>query len=216
MMIIVLKGPTQHGKFARCLLVAATGAMLSACAHRASVTAAGNDGNRDMINLLAASGPHRSLGTQGDLFGRFVGTWDADYSFIAENGTVRHRRGEVRFGWVLDGHALEDIFMGYPDSTSGERSMVAGIRWVDPKTGKWTLGFVAPAFDAVVRMEGGAEGDRIVLRGKDSKGVLLRWSFNDITPNFLIWRGESSYDGGKTWKLEEEHRLTRRGSRQRP
>jgi hypothetical protein len=165
-----------------------------------------------MVSVLAASAPHPSLGKQADLFGRFVGAWDADYSFIAENGSVRHKRGEVLFGWIMDGHAVEDIFMGYPDSSSSERSMVGGIRWVNPKTGKWTLAFVAPTFDAMVRMEGGAEGDRIVLRGKDDKGTLLRWSFNDIQPNSFVWRGESSYDGGKTWRLEEEHHMTRRAS----
>lgn len=195
-------------KLCQRLAVATTGVALCACAHNTG-NVAGASPNRDMVNVLAASGPHPSIGHQGDLFGRFVGTWDADYSFISENGSVRHRRGQVLFGWVLDGHALEDIFMGYPDSTSSERSMVAGIRWVDPKTGKWTLAFVAPAFNATVKMEGGAEGDRIVLRGKDDKGVLLRWSFNDIQPNSFVWRGESSYDGGKTWRLEEEHHMRR-------
>jgi hypothetical protein len=165
-----------------------------------------------MVTVLAAPGPHPSLGRQADLFGRFVGTWDADYSFIAEDGSVRHKRGEVLFGWVLDGHALQDIFLSYPDSgSSDERKMVTGVRWVDPKSGKWTLAFVAPTFDVIIRMEGGAEGDRIVLRGQDSKGVQLRWSFNDIQPDSFVWRGESSRDGGRTWRLEEEHHMRRRG-----
>ena len=96
-----------------------------------------------MVKVLAAHGPHPSLGPQADLFGRFVGRWDADYSFIAEDGSVRHKRGEVLFGWVLDGHALQDIFLSYPDSGSDERKMVTGLRWVDPRTGRWTLAFVA-------------------------------------------------------------------------
>ena len=142
------------------------------------------DPRRDMIAVLPALGPHPSLGHHGDVFGRFVGTWDADYSFIAEDGSVRHSRGEVLFGWILDGHALQDIFLGYPQpGANAERSMVTGVRWVDPKTDKWTLMFAAPSFNAGVRMEGGAEGDRIVLRGCDDHGDSLRWSFNDITPN---------------------------------
>ena len=185
------------------LMAITVGLVLTACAHNP---------RRDMLKVLAADGPHPSLGTSSDLFGRFVGTWDADYGFIAQDGSVRHRRGEVRFGWVLDGHALQDIFLGYPDANSKERSMVTGIRWPDPKTGKWTLAFVAPTFDAIVRMEAAAEGDRIVLCGQDSKGTLLRWSFNDIQPNSFVWRGESSYDGGKTWRLEEEHHMRRHGA----
>ncbi len=171
-----------------------------------------SDPRRDMIAVLPALGPHPSLGHHGDLFGRFVGTWDADYSFIAEDGSVRHSRGEVLFGWILDGHALQDIFLGYPNGSNEERRMVTGVRWVDPKTDKWTLMFAAPSFNAGVRMEGGAEGDRIVLRGRDDQGDSLRWSFNDITPNSFTWRGETSHDGGKTWRMDEQHHMTRRRS----
>ena len=191
------------------LAVITTAAALGACGHGPTFPSTANPAG-DMVKVLAASGPHPSLGPQADLFGRFVGTWDADYSFIAENGSVRHRRGEVLFGWVLDGHALQDIFLGYPEPGSDERSMVTGLRWVDPKTGRWTLAFVAPTFDAVVRMEAVAEGDRIVLRGEDGKGALLRWSFNDIHKDSFVWRGETSRDGGKTWRLEEEHHMKRR------
>ena len=96
----------------------------------------GADARGDIFAVLPARGPHPSLGHHADLFGRFVGTWDADYSFIAEDGSVRHKRGEVLFGWVLDGHALQDIFLSYPESGSDERKMVTGLRWVDPRTGR--------------------------------------------------------------------------------
>ena len=166
----------------------------------------------DMVAVLPAQAPHPSLGHHADLFGRFVGTWDADYSFIAEDGSIRRSRGEVLFGWILDGYALQDIFLSYPKSGStDERKMVTGVRFVDPKTDKWTVMFSAPAFGVAIRMEGGAEDDRIVLRGRDDKGDLLRWSFNDIRPDSFVWRGETSHDGGKTWRLEEEHHMTRRG-----
>jgi hypothetical protein len=200
----------RFAELSRWLAVVMTGAAVCACAHGAGTTTIAADHRHDMVSVLAAAGPHPSLGRQADLFGRFVGTWDAEYSFIGQDGSVRRKRGEVLFGWVLDGHALEDIFLSYPDSAGDERKMVAGLRWVDPKSGRWTLAFVAPTFDVVLRMEGGAEGDRIVLRGKDSTGVLLRWSFNDIQPNSFVWRGESSRDGGKTWRLEEEHHMRRR------
>ena len=170
------------------------------------------DPRGDMIAVLPAQAPHPSLGHHADLFGRFVGTWDADYSFIAEDGSVRHSRGEVLFGWILDGYALQDIFLSYPKpGSTDERKMVTGVRFVDPKTDKWTVMFAAPAFGAAIRMEGGAEDDRIVLRGHDDKGASLRWSFNDIRPDSFVWRGETSQDGGKTWRLEEEHHMTRRG-----
>ena len=169
------------------------------------------DPRRAMIGVLPALGPHPSLGHHADLFGRFVGAWDADYSFIADDGSVRHSRGEVLFGWILDGYALQDIFLGYPKpGPNEERRMVTGVRFVDPKTDKWTVMFAAPSFAVAIRMEGGAEGDRIVLRGVNDQGDSLRWSFNDIKPNSFIWRGETSHDRGKTWRMDEEHHMTRR------
>src|ERR1041385_7547666 len=185
----------------------ATAAIVMACARSAADEArtdkTGADPRRDVFAVLPARGPHPSLGHHADLFGRFVGTWDADYSFIAPDGSVRHKRGEVLFGWILDGYALQDVFLSYPEAGSEERKMVTGVRWVDPKMDKWTLMFAAPSFGAGVRMEGGAEGDRIVLRGRDEKGDSLRWSFNDITPNSFVWRGETSHDAGKTWHMDE-------------
>lgn len=70
--------------------------------------------------------------------------------------------------------------------------------------------FVGPAFGPIASLEGGAEGDRIVLRGRDGEGALIRWSFNEIEPDSFTWRGEVSRDEGMTWRLEEEHRMTRR------
>lgn len=175
------------------------------------------DPRRDMIAVLPALGPNPSLGRQADLFGRFVGTWDADYSFISEDGSVRHARGEVLFGWILDGYALQDIFLSYPAAgSSDERKMVTAVRFVDPKSGKWTVMFAAPAFNVAIRMEGGAEGDRIVLRGQDGDGAALRWSYNDIRSDSFVWRGEISHDGGNTWRLEEEHHMRRRAAARSP
>jgi hypothetical protein len=39
---------------------------------------------------------------------------------------------------------------------------------------------------------------------------MLRWSFNEIQTDSFIWRGEKSRDGGKTWRLREEHHMKRR------
>src|SRR5947208_12339678 len=150
------------GEVSRWIVGAAAGAAVLACASSAAdetrMGKAVAAPRRDRIVVLPALGPPAALGHHADLFGRFVGTWDADYSFIAEDGSVRHSRGEVLFGWILDGYALQDIFLGYPKPGSNdERRMVTGVRFVDPKTDKWTVMFAAPAFGAAVRMEGGAE-----------------------------------------------------------
>lgn len=169
------------------------------------------DPRGDLSTELLAPGPNPSLGDEARTFDRVVGTWDADYSFHAEDGSVRHSRGEVIFGWILDGYALQDVFISYPKRPGDERKIVTGVRFFDAKAKVWRVVFVAPSFGVVIMMEGGAEGeDRIVLRGKDSDRASLRWSFNDIRADSFIWRGEISRDRGKTWRLEEEHHMKRR------
>jgi len=106
--------------------------------------------------------------------------------------------------------AIQDIWISYPGKGSTERGIGTSIRFFDSISKVWRVVFVSPAYGALIMVQGGAEGNRIVLRGLDDQGLALRWSFNNIQADAFIWRGEKSRDGGKTWKLEEEHRMTRR------
>jgi len=162
-----------------------------------------------MVATLWAAGPHASLGDQARVWDRFIGTWDADFGFIGDDGSVRHVPGEIQFGWVLDGRAIQDLWIGYPRDGATERSIGTSLRYFDAKAKLWNVVFVSPQFGGVLQVRGGAEGDRIVLRGQDAEGADLRWSFGDLRPDSFTWRGERSRDGGKTWKLEEEHHMKR-------
>ena len=169
-----------------------------------------NDPRHAMTAALSASRSHPSLGDQAKVFDRMVGTWDCDYGFYAKDGSVSHIPGELKFGWILDGRAIQDIWIAYPQTGSKERSIGTSVRFFDDKTKQWRVIFVSPAYGALVTVQGGVEGNRIILRGVHDEGSLLRWSFNDIRANSFVWRGEKSRDGGKTWRLEEEHHMTRR------
>ena len=168
------------------------------------------DPAKQMIAVLSATGPHASLGDQARIWDRFIGTWDCDFGFHLEDGSVRHVPGELEFGWVLDGRAIQDLWITYPGAGGGERGIGTTIRFYDDSARTWRVVFVGPQHRAVLTMQGGAEGDRIVLRGRDPDGSRLRWSFNDIAQDSFTWRGEKSRDGGRTWRLEEEHHMRRR------
>jgi hypothetical protein len=168
------------------------------------------DPREAMINALAALGPHSSLGDEARVFDRFVGTWDCDYTFFLPDGSTKHSVGEIRFGWILDGQAIQDIWITYPKEKGKERGIGTTVRFFDTKLKTWRIIFVSPSPGALIAVQGEMEGDRIVLRGTDDEGTMLRWSFNDIKPDSFTWRGETSRDGGKIWKLEEEHHMRRR------
>jgi hypothetical protein len=163
-----------------------------------------------MINVLGSPNPNPALGDEAQTFGRLVGTWDADFSFRREDGTVYHKKGEIHFGWVMDGTAIQDLWIGYPSDGQKERSIGTTFRFFDTKLKQWRIVFINPRFNYMVTAQGGREGDRIVLHGVDADGLPLRWTFSEITADSFHWQGEKSDDGGKTWKIEEDHHMRRR------
>ena len=207
---------TPHAKFRRFAAIGwfekalAVSIVIVCAAHRAEAQPA-SDPRKAMITALAASGPHPSLGDEAKVFDRFVGTWDCDFTFYGEDGTTRHASGELLFGWVLDGRVLQDIWISYPKDTTQERNIGTSIRFFDSQAKVWRVFFVNPIYGSIM-VQGGAEGEAIVLRGVDLDGASIRWSFNDIKSGSFVWRGEKSRNGGKTWRLEEEHRMRRRAS----
>lgn len=171
--------------------------------------ATANDPRRDMITALPALSPHPSLGGQARVFDRFVGTWDCDYVQYEKDGSVTRYPGEVIFGWIIDGRALQDIWIGHEKGRS-ERSIGTTLRFFDSRSGKWRIVWVDPEAGVIKTLTGGAVGDRIVLEGKAQDGSSLRWSFNDIRNDSFVWRGETSRDEGKTWRLTAEYHMRRR------
>ncbi|MCI0606672.1 hypothetical protein L0156_27115 [bacterium] len=169
-----------------------------------------NNSRNAMISVLPAENPHPSIEKHSKLFDGLVGAWDCDFSSIGEDGKITRFKGELFFGWILDGRALQDIWISFPRDPSGERNIGTTIRFYDTKAGIWRVVFIAPSYGGITTLTGGAEGDRIVLNGNDSDGSLLRWSFNEIKQDSFVWRGEISRDQGKTWFLAEEHHMTRR------
>ena len=164
----------------------------------------------DLPSVLHADGPHDALGDQARVFDRFVGMWDCDYTHLAEDGSVRERHnGTVTFGWILGGHALQDVWSGGVDAR-GNPASGTSIRYFDADEDLWTIVWILPQAGVVTTMRGGAVGDRIVLEGANADGSARRWSFNDIEHDSFSWWGERSTDGGSTWQLEADYRMVRR------
>jgi hypothetical protein len=169
---------------------------------------AGDSPASDMIRALEAPGPATSLGAEAEVFDRFVGTWDLEGEFTAADGTKTPLHGFWLFGWVLQGQVMQDLIIE-GDLASG-RQRGTSLRFFETKSRQWRVEWIPPRSGAVVILHGGAKGDRIELLGADVDGAKLRWTFNDIRPNSFLWRGETSSDGGTSWRVEQVMRLSRR------
>ena len=162
-------------------------------------------------SLRASDTAWRAPADAARLFDHFVGAWDFECDFYAPDGTRTQFPGEWSFAWVLDGRAMQDIWVGYLRGRApGQRGMGTSVRFLDTKSQQWRVVFVAPEGGKILTLKGGGVGDRIVLEGLDADGSMLRWSFNDVRQDSFLWRGETSADGGKTWRVEQIMRLRRR------
>jgi hypothetical protein len=180
----------------------------------ASTSSGTADPRSDMVAALQAPGPHPSLSGQANVFGRLVGAWDGEYTEFAKDGSATHSSGEWIFGWVLEGRALQDVFIIHPSAAHKEGFIGTTLRFFDPKSGAWNVTFVDPQDNWVATLTGGAVAqDRIVLRNHSADGRENRWSFEAIRPDSWVFRDEETLDGGKTWRLLEEDHMKRRASR---
>ena len=174
-------------------------------------TTPSTDPRLDMVAGLEAMGPHPSLGAQAQVFGRFVGIWDGDYTEFSKEGKTTHSTGEWIFGWVMDGRAIQDLFIIDPSAARKERYIGTTLRYFEPRSRTWTVTFIDPENGSVATLAGGAvEDDRIVLHGQNKDGRETRWSFDEIRPDSWVFRDEETSDGGVTWRLREEDHMKRR------
>jgi hypothetical protein len=164
----------------------------------------------DLIALLHADGPAAERAEALKLYGQFIGDWDADIVTHSPDGGRHQGRGEIHFGWVLEGRAIQDIWMipRHNERRADTPPMpVAGnwygttIRVYDPALDAWRIYWIDPATNAYYQQVGRKQGGDIVQEGTTEKGALSRWSFTEITPQSFHWKGEASFDKGASWRL---------------
>src|SRR5215831_5164895 len=64
----------------------------------------------DLAAVLHATGPDPGRAEHLNLFGRFVGAWDIDWHGSDDHGQPATMAGELHFGWVLGGRAVQDVW----------------------------------------------------------------------------------------------------------
>lgn len=132
------------------------------------------------------------------LYGRLIGRWEMDALVYGDSGTNSTGCGEIHFGWVLEGRAIQDVWIlpGFFYGTT--------LRVYDPGVDAWHVFWSDPLKQLYRRQIGHAHGNDIVQEGKDDAGAAIRWSFTEITPDSFRWLGERSPDGGANWHLQAE------------
>ena len=182
-------------------------------AHRFATSITPQPGPVSFFQALCASGP-TACADKLMLYGQFVGNWEADANWYLPDGTVRQHRWEIHFDWVLEGRAIQDVWITPPRRGPGssEQSEPWGefgnqygttIRVYDPKIDAWHVTYIDPYSGYQAKLTGRLRGDQIVQEGNGSDGALLRWVFSDISADKFRWHAEISRDGAAWHKALE-------------
>lgn len=172
----------------------------------------------DFPAVLHAQRPDPERAEALKLYGRFVGSWDAEITAHGP-GDISHRAdGEIHFGWVLQGRAIQDVWMipRLMDRGGAPAFPVAGnwygttIRVYDPTLEAWRIYWIDPWTNSFRQQIGRARGPDIVQEGMTESGAHTRWSFTEITPDSFHWLGEGKPADGFDWRLLVEVRAKRR------
>jgi hypothetical protein len=163
---------------------------------------------------LNADGPAAEHADKLMLFGQFVGDWEADFTVHNPDGTQQSEKAEWHFGWVLEGRAVQDVFIVPRRSERDQVSAVprdygTALRLYDPALDAWRVVWCSPVTGDLLTFIARPIGDEIVLEGHDPEGTPMRWIFSQIAPASFHWRRVFSVDGGATWQLHKEMSVRR-------
>jgi len=168
-------------------------------------------------HVLHASGPDLTRATELALYSWIVGRWEMDVTTILEDGTTHRGRGEIHAGWVLQGRAIQDVWMipRLRDRQPGIEPLPGAGNWYgttlriyDPGLDGWRILWSDPATNFFTQQIGRAQGSDIVQIGQDPRGGSMRWVFSDIQPDSFHWTAERAPDD-RSWRREVDIRARR-------
>lgn len=172
-----------------------------------------------MLGVLKADGPAAEHASRLMLYGRFVGAWDGTVVVYRTDGTRGEESCEVYFGWVLEGRAVQDVWIAparrdRTDPARPSQRDIYGttIRVYDPREDSWQITWIEPNTNFFSRMTGRQDGQDVVQEYRDDEGTLCQWLFTDITQDSFRWVARESGDEGASWRVANEFFMKRKAS----
>jgi hypothetical protein len=163
------------------------------------------------IDALVSSGPAQELADADDLFGFLIGSWDIDAILHNADGETQKTQGEVHASWVLEGRAIQDLFI-FPRradravGTPARRDRYATtIRTYDRTRQVWKVNFVNPADDETsARLIARRRESMIEMEGRLFGGTPVRWRYDSVTPTSFHYRADKLMNHAGQWRTHLE------------
>jgi Ser/Thr protein kinase RdoA (MazF antagonist) len=156
--------------------------------------------SQSFIDALRADGPAPDRADKMGLYGWLIGAWEMDVVVHMANDSEYRGAGEIHFGWVLEGRAIQDVWItpsresrgrGHRDDPIGAAANFYGstFRIYDPGIDAWHIFWLDPVKQFYSRMIGRAAG-RDIEQLTVNETPQRRWRFSEITPDSFHWTAE--------------------------
>jgi len=168
------------------------------------------------IDALHAHGPAPDRADKMGLYGWLIGAWEMDVIVHLANEAEYRGKGEIHFGWVLEGRAIQDVWITPPRGSRGDPISAAAdfygstFRIYDPGidgqgSGVWHIFWLDPVKQFYSRMLGRADGQDIEQLTVNETPQRC-WRFTDITPDSFHWTADvdEGKDGAVQWHRHVE------------
>ena len=156
------------------------------------------------LAALGSEAPPADRAKDMALYGWLVGSWEMETIHRRNDGAIEKSTGEIHFGWVLEGRAIQDLWIR-PKRPAPSTMYGTTLRIFDPGLGGWHIIWSDPLNQDYARQIGRAEGKDIVQIGEDSRGLHARWRFTEITADSFHWIGEERSAEINPWQVTYEH-----------
>jgi hypothetical protein len=170
----------------------------------------------NFTSLLHSPARSSEIPDSADVYGWLVGSWKLDVLYYRTiDLSAQNIKGEAHFGWVLEGRAIQDVWI-MPRVADRERESDrtnnmygTTVRIWDPAIQAWRIRWFNPVSGHEERQTGRKVGNDIVQVGARLDGTPTRWRFTEITRDSFLWTGDALEPDGHTWKLEAQFRARR-------
>ncbi len=165
---------------------------------------------------LLAPGRSPEIPETEDVYGWLVGSWELEVlHYRGADTSALGLKGEAHFGWVLEGRAMQDVWImprisdRSPDLGKTNNMYGTTLRVWDPSIRAWRITWINPVTGQHDEQIGRRSGKEIVQVGARLDGTPTRWMYREITPDSFRWTGELLMPDGETWRLEGEFQARR-------
>jgi hypothetical protein len=153
---------------------------------------------------LQSDGP--AMPEPAQLFAPFIGSWGLVVRWFDEHGAVsRTEAGEWHFAWVLEGRAVQDVWIVPPRAVRTADAALyeygTSIRFYDPALDAWQSTWIGPMHRMVRTFVARRRGAAVVLETTPDMSPAMRWSFTDITAAAFTWTNEVEEAG--RWRVQQ-------------